>query len=465
MIARAIRSILVAGDGIVGLSAALAFSRALPQVRVTILSLPQDPAALADGLPGTLPAVGRFHAAIGFDELELVRAGIAHHHLGTRFEGWGPAPWIHSFGEVGRGEGAVPFHPLWLRAHDEGRALPYDRYDVASVFGDAGKFVHPSHDPASPLSTYLYGLRLDPDGYRARLNEAARNLRRLDGDLLGIERRDDGSIAALRLSGDRREEADLFLDCTGPRALLLSEIDGSFEDWSGWLPVCHVAVDRADGGIPDPLNHVRRKGVDWIVSGSVPGATLTASVSPHALDHGAPVHPGARVPFRHNVLALGDAAVAVDPLHGINLSLAHSAILRAIDLLPGRNFNPLELAEYNRLTALETGRARDFLALHYLGRAEPPNSLARTLEQWRARGRLPFFEEELFTPSSWAQALIGLGILPDAIAPTALGVDADAAATAMDRLAKEIAGLRDRLPTYPDYLAQMANVGTAGARR
>lgn len=204
---RAIRSILVAGDGIVSLSAALAFSRALPQAKVSILSLPPDPAALADRLPSTLPAIGRFHAAIGFDELDLVRSGIAHHHLGTHFEGWGPAPWIHSFGEVGRGEGAIPFHPLWLRAHREGRSLAYDRYGAANVMGEAGKFVHPSHDLTSPLSTYLYGLRLDPDGYRARLNEAARNLPCVDGDLLGIERRHDGGIAALRMSGDRREEA------------------------------------------------------------------------------------------------------------------------------------------------------------------------------------------------------------------------------------------------------------------
>ena len=158
------------------------------------------------------------------------------------------------------------------------------------------------------------------------------------------------------------------------------------------------------------------------------------------------------------MLALGDAALALGPIHGTGLSLAHNAILRAIELLPGRNCHPLELAEYNRLTAQETERARDFVALHYLSTwsAPPPPSLARTLQQWRARGRLPFFEEETFDQSSWVQALIGISILPEAVAPLALKVDSNAAASAMAKLASTIEAIPGPMPDYPDYLARMA---------
>ena len=109
---RTIRSICVAGAGITGLSAALAFARALPGTSVTILDIAADPAALTDRQPASLPTVHRFHRAIGLDELELVRAGAATHLLATRFDHWAASdqPWYHSFGEHGRPAGDVPFH-------------------------------------------------------------------------------------------------------------------------------------------------------------------------------------------------------------------------------------------------------------------------------------------------------------------------------------------------------------------
>ena len=296
---RAIRSITVAGDGLVGLSAALAFSRALPQATVTILALPPGPTELADLLPSTLSTIGRFHAAIGFDELQLVAGNIAHHHLGTRFTGFGPEPWTHSFGEVGQGEGAVPFHQLWLRAQQEGRNLPYDRYSAASVIGGMGKFVHPSGDVASPLSSYIYGLRLNPARYRAKLDQATRHLRRIESNDVVVERRADGAIAALLVDGGQREEADLFLDCTGSRTRLRAYKGTSLEDWSDWITATDMDFVWTDDAAPDPLDHVVRDGSSISLSASSPGANLTASFRP-----GTSVRPGRTTPFVGNVLVI-----------------------------------------------------------------------------------------------------------------------------------------------------------------
>lgn len=464
----AIRSILVAGDGIVGLSAALAFSRALPGVEISVLALPADPSAIADQFPATLPMVGRFHATIGIDELDLVRRGIASHHLGTRFTGEAGS-WIHSFGAVGRGEGAVPFRQFWLDASHAGAALAFDQYSPASVIGAAGKFVHPSGDPGSPLASYLYGLRLNPKRYRAQLAEATDELPRLGSAIAAIERRADGGIAALRLADGRRVEADLFVDCSGSAALLIGAINQDYDDWSPWLPARHIAHTWEPVGPLEPLACVDAIADGWRLTATVPGATLTAGVTTTPTPGSTVIRPGCRrKSFVTNVLALGDAAVALDPLHGANLSLAHSAILRAIDLIPGRDCHPLELAEYNRLTALEADRARDFHALFQArlsGAIAPPDTLERTLTQWRARGRLPFFEEETFTESDWEQHLIGLGILPDAVAPLARAIDRTAATKAMASFAQELAALADRLPTYADYLVRVGQAPAASARR
>jgi tryptophan halogenase len=303
-----------------------------------------------------------------------------------------------------------------------------------------------------------------------------------------IERRPDGGIAALRLASGRRVEADLFLDCAGPSAPLLGALDPAFDDWSASLPVDRLLIgDAPSPAPPQPLDAAVAISAGW--RWSIPlagrrafGLAYTGSVTPESRarrilageDSGeaaqaVAIRPGRRPrPWVCNVLALGDAATAVDPLHGTNLSLGHSAIERAIELLPGRDCHPLELAEYNRRAAQETARVRDFLALHYLcsGRSKGefwnglarrplPEGLQRTVEQFAARGRIPFFEEETFDKHAWVAALIGLGILP--WQPNAMtgSVPAAEAERGMRELAERLAALPDRLPPYSAYLARM----------
>ena len=484
---RAIRSVCVAGGGIVGLSAALAFARALPSAEVTVIEFPSDPASLADRMPSTLPAVGRFHAAIGLDERDLVRAGIATHRLGTRFEHWSAdgKPWMHAFGSTGASVGAVPFHKAWLRAWREGRAATFDRHSPAAVLAEADRFVHPDDNPRSPLSTYLYALRLDPPLYRTHLAATcdARGITRIPATLAGVERDGQAGIGALHLSGDRRVAADLFLDCAGPSAPLLSTLDPRFEAWGVWLPCDRLLMAEAPGGPPRPTDRITAASEGWRWAMPLPDRSLAGFAFASALtDDDAAWHalgrdgeavairPGRRpVPWVSNVLALGDSAVALDPLEGANLHLAQSAILRALELLPGRDFHPLELREYARRTEWEALRVRDFLAVHYLrsGRGDgplwreaaasaPPETLARTLEQFERRGRLPFFEEESFDSESWRAVLLGLGVVPEHVDPAATGVDPDRSAAAIARYGEQVAALPSRLPAYADYLARLS---------
>jgi len=473
--ARAIRSVCVVGAGIVGLSAALAFARALPGVQVTILEVPADPAALADRLPGSLPTIHRFHAAIGLDELDLVRAGIATHLLGSRFEQWsaGGEAWHHVFDSYGKPAGDAPFHAVWQRVRESGPALAFDSFSGAAQLAASGKFVHPSPDSQSPLGNFLYALRLHPNRYRARLHMAAAGLETVQGELAAIERRADGGVEALLLADGRRVEADLYLDCAGPTAPLLSTLDPGFEDWSEWLPCDRLVLSEEGEEEPSSRDSVETTASGWRWRSPLPGRTLVGEAYAAAFGEARPgamaLRCGRRpAPWLRNVLAIGDSAVAVDPLHATNLHLAHNAILRAIELLPGRDCHPLELREYNRRTAQETARVRDFLALHYLrsGRGdtpfwaaiadrEPPDSLARTLEQFERRGRLPFFEEESFDSQSWLGALFGLGVTPQAWDPIAGGVDLDQAREAMDRLAARLAGIPAGLPPYRAVLARL----------
>lgn len=85
------RRVAVAGDGQLGVLAAIALKRALPSSEVIVIGTPPDPAALADRAPTALPFTNRFHDRLGIDEDRLVREAGASHRLVVRYRGWGGA--------------------------------------------------------------------------------------------------------------------------------------------------------------------------------------------------------------------------------------------------------------------------------------------------------------------------------------------------------------------------------------
>ncbi len=465
MSGRAIRSVAILGGGITGLSAAAAFARALPQLAVSVIETPPDPAALADRLPGSTSAIHRFHASIGLDERALLRAGAAVPRLGLRFENWpaGAARWYHVHGEHGAAAGAVAFHQLWARARREGGAHAWHRYAAAGVLAEAGKFVHPQ--PGTPLAAFDYALRLDPERYHAILAALADQLRvtRLAGAFGSVERRPDGGVAALLLADGRRIEADLYVDASGPAAPLADAVAQGFEDWAGVLPYDRVEFGAAPASAADPNDSLIGGVGGWQFVAPLPGKTLLGRVHADREGVATAIRPGRRsAPWVHNVLALGDAAVALDPLHWPNLQLAQSGIARAIELLPGRDCHPVETAEYNRRSRAEAERMRDFQALHYLRggvKIQVPDSLARVLQQFERRGRFVHQDEDSLLEEIWISALLGLGVVATSIDPLASAVAADAAASRMEEIRTGLAQLPAQLPSFADYLARSGMPG------
>jgi tryptophan 7-halogenase len=176
-------------------------------------------------------------------------------------------------------------------------------------------------------------------------------------------------------------------------------------------------------------------------------------------------------PWLRNCVAIGDSAVAVEPLEWTNLHLAHGAIDRIVTMLPDRDCAPVELAEYNRQTRAEAERVRDFILLHYATarRPEPfwreaaavelPGSLAHSLALFRERGRLPFFEEETFARDSWLVVLFGQGVMPRRVDPLTDAVPPAEALQAMAAMRHAIEQAALALPAQTRYLHALSRAG------
>jgi tryptophan 7-halogenase len=469
---RAIRSICIVGAGITGLSAAAAFARALPRVRVQLIALPPDPANLTDRFPRALPSIRDFHNLIGLSEQDLIQNGIATHRLGTRFHNWSPSRtvWTLAFGETGLPAEGVEFHQLWLEARKLGRAESFGHYALGAVLGDAGKFSHPSRVKTAATAGFDYALQVDPIQYTKCLEDrcASLNVQRSEASSFSIEQRRDGGIASLKLDNASSVAADLFIDCVGPSSPLLSLISECRDCWGMWAPQQEINIFDQQATQLHPQDSLQTNETGWRLTVPLTARSMVMTSGLPA-EGSIKINQGARPkPWLHNVLALGDAAVTFVPLIPLNLSVVHHAIMRALSLLPGRDCDDLEVSEYNRRTEQEVRRLRDLTSLMFLRSAEPPkspalpshdallpDSLAHTLDQFERRGRLPFYEDDIAGMQIWLAVLIGLNVLPKAITPAAMRIDMDSAISGMDRISQSMRDVAKGLPTYERYLAQL----------
>ena len=167
-------SVAVQGSGVVALSAAIAFRRALPGARITLVERAADPRSLLDRIGAATLAIDGFHRAIGLDrELFIRRAGaVAIHRVTLNGETLGaPGAILHVEG--------VALHQLWLRSLTE---RPETTPGWAAL-------TMPGAEP--------FGVRFDMPAYIALLAEMA---------------------AALGILRGEADAADLVLDCTMPGA-------------------------------------------------------------------------------------------------------------------------------------------------------------------------------------------------------------------------------------------------------
>lgn len=488
-------SIIIVGGGSAGWMTAAALARKTRGGCQITLIESEEIGTVGVG-EATIPPIQQFNTMLGIDENEFLKATHGSFKLGIEFVNWGQQNqrYFHPFGQYGVDFDRIPLHHFWLYSREQGLDLPMEEFSFAWHMAKQGKFDQPAkHDPNNVASTFDYAYHFDATLYAKflRTYSEERGVTRVEGKVTKVQQHPEtGFVQSVTLEKGTVYTADLFIDCTGFFGLLIEKtLNTGYEDWSHWLP-CNRAVAVACTSRGDLLPYTRSTALEAGWQWRIPLQHRTgnghvycdAFIPPEQAEQslldrldGEPLADprhlqfttGRRKKFWHkNVVAIGLSAGFMEPLESTSLHLVQTGIQRLLALFPDKAINPVFAAEYNRVTALEYERCRDFIILHYkamdredsklwqqVKQMEIPDELAYKIEQFNQFGTIVASEMELFGNPSWLAVFTGQNIIPESYAPIMHMTQVKVKKT-MENLYDLMQGTAAALPSHQAYITR-----------
>ncbi len=490
------RRIVIVGGGSAGWMAAAAIARVLGNGRSISLVESEEIGIVGVG-EATIPPIRNFNAILGIEERDFIRHTKGTYKLGIEFRDWTRLghQYFHPFGVHGANIDARYVHQYWLKLRSLGDATPLEEYSLCTVAAMMGRMSLASPDPGAVLSTMGSAFHFDASLYAAYLRAYAERLgvTRVEGKIVQVDQRgEDGFIEAVRLQNGQRVEGEFFIDCSGFRGLLIEQtLKAGYEDWSHWLPNDRaVAVPCASAKELTPYTRstADKAGWRWRIPLQHRIGNGYVYSSAHISDDEATAQLLANLDGEHlaeprvlrflagrrknvwvkNCLALGLASGFLEPLESTSIHLIQAGITKLLDFFPDRSFDPVDIAEYNRLTQTEIESIRDFIILHYkatyrddtrywdyVRTMDIPESLQRRMDLFRGRGRVPPRALDLFTDTSWIAVLVGQDVMPRAYEPLVDAHDVEQVRMRMSKTRAAIRQAAEAMPTHEQYIARL----------
>jgi tryptophan halogenase len=492
---RRIATIAIVGGGTAGWMAAAGLAKSLAGMQVRIRLIESGQIASVGVGEATIPPIMEFIRALGVDEDELVREIQATFKLGIGYRDWTRMghSYFHPFGPTGPGLGAVSFPAYWLKMFLEGKAARLEEYSIQAVAAERGRFARPVHAPNTPLNKITYALHFDASQFARYLRGFAERcgVQRTEGTVRSVSLRPtDGFIESVSLESGESIAADLFVDCSGFRGVLIEEALGTgYENWSAWLPCDRALVmhsERTEAPPPYTLVTARDAGWQWRIplqhrdgngyvyssaftSDEAAAEVLTRSLTSRGLGEPRPLSftPGRRRRAWHkNCVALGLAAGFLEPLEATSIHLIQRGLAMLLKFFPDRDFAPADIERYNRMLELEFSRVRDFLLMHYTQteRVGPfwdycrtialTDGLREKLDLFRSHGRILREESELFPVLSWLSVLVGQNVIPRRYDPMVDGLEPRKIEAKLAEIRDAVRRCAEAMPGHQDFIQQ-----------
>ena len=454
------KKIVILGGGTAGWMAANLFAKhwTPEQVAVTVIESP-DIGIIGVG-EGSTPFLERFFRLIDVEEREWMPRCNATYKLGISFAGWSPASGIDSYSHPFLSQ-VDHFTERAFVTNCRTRRLGLDVNTQPDDFFINSLLVNERKGPNAPENFPFitgYGYHFDAGLLGQFLGELAisRGVTHVQTRVADVELAEDGNITALLSEDGARIEADMFIDCTGFRSLLMRKALGVkfrsfksnlFNDSAVVLPTPAEEAPR-----PETVSFAMSNGWCWKIplTNRVGNGYVYSSdfISADAAEVELRTHLGmldSSEDARHlnmdvgqlehhwekNCLALGLSQGFIEPLEATALLLVQQAIEMFIARFEKGNFTAEYRQDYNARVSERFERVRDYIVAHYKlntrddteywrsnrENMELSDSLRRILDAWYRREDLAQEIqrqkiESHFTSTSWHCLLAGYGAFP-----------------------------------------------------
>lgn len=504
-----IRKILIVGGGTAGWFSAAFLSRLLAgsagsSCEIGLIEASDIPTVGVG--EATIPPILQFFSRLGLPEAQFMRACQATFKLGIKYVGWtheGPASHFYHPFFIGGTSRLLDFSNLWLWKRSKGQPLARyaDACHVSATFAEHHRApkLATSADYQAPVS---YAYHFDAGLVVEHLKRCFRSrIHHIVDAVTDVVRSEDGAVSHLVTAAHGSLCADLFIDCSGFRGLLINEaLEEPFVSYGGSLlndralaaQVAYpkdarrhpytTATAMSSGWCWDiPLFH--RRGGGYVYSSSFISDDEAEVEFRRHLGEAAEGAEIRRIKMRvgrhrnlwvKNVVAVGLAGGFIEPLESTGLDIVQKGLATLLHCFPDRSLDPALASVYNETMTRYYEQIKDFIALHFCvtTRKDTPywqacaadlelsDDLKQLLAVWRkANGKIylsrPGTFGEYFGPLSYYCILIGMGCLPEQGPPLyavvdSMGLERDWAAES--HRARQFL---DLLPDHDGYLARL----------
>lgn len=487
---RRVESVAVVGRDAPLWLAAAALQRALGGTGLRVQAVELDSRLAEVDVHAAVPSLAAMHRLLGLDEGLVLKVCNGVPMAGQRFSNWakGAPPFIVAYDDEPPPGGDLAFTQYWAKGALEGLRVGLEDFSLGAACARLNA-VPMSADERGPLSA-SYGYHLDAPAYAELAKQLALRLgvEVASAGIRNIEVEGD-RIAGIDLADGTRVTADLYVDASGREARLIGRMAGAeFESWSEWLPCDRVLAASAPrlsrlpsysqvsafrGGSVGLFPLQSRTPVVAAYNSAVVSdaevAELAAVIARMPIGGDAVVselRPGTqRSPWIGNCVAIGEAAVALDPIDAVELQVTHGCISHLMSVFPATADEFPEAEAYNRSVNRFGRNLRDFQAAHYLlnrrfdepfwdrvRAAAMPPGLKRKADMFAARAQVPMNDDESFHEAVWALLLTGSGVVPQGYDPRVDALPDEAHIQRVQQRLRDVAETARRMPSVEQFL-------------
>ncbi|SOD60464.1 tryptophan halogenase [Streptomyces zhaozhouensis] len=514
-----VNKVVIVGGGTAGWMTA-SYLKAAFADRIDITLVESDRVSTIGVGEATFSDIRHFFAFLGLKESDWMPACNATYKLAVRFENWREPGhhFYHPFEQM-RSVNGFPLTDWWLKEKPSAR-FDTDCFVMPSII-DAG--LSPRHtdgrlidQPFDEEAEEMQGLTMSehqgktqfPYAYQFEAALLAkfltrystdRGVRHIVDDVNHVELDERGWISGVRTAEHGELTGDLYIDCTGFRAMLLNKaLDVPFISFQDTLPndsavALQVPMDMERRGIlPCTTSTAQDAGWIWTIpltgrvgtgyvyardylSPEEAERTLREFVGPAAADAEAN-HIRMRIgrserSWERNCVAIGLSSGFVEPLESTGIFFIHHAIEQLVKNFPGDEWSDVHRDLYNRSVEHVMEGVREFLVLHYVAAKRNdtpywkdtntrviPDALAERIENWKrvlpdSENVFPYYHG--LPPYSYMCILLGMGGIDLHHSPGLDLSDTAAARREFAAIQEKASGLTKVLPKAYDYFTRL----------